>query len=265
MEHSHAIRKGVQLCSCMLLFCMRSTGAVPEHLVLKIPASFAELKDVRHTLEVYREACPWRVAFLLLSIYLFCQVPPLLALCPEATPKLAALLLVLACLNTHIRLKTACMAGMRKCLEPVTLDEAALHAILGSPNFMACLTTQDRPFQRQMLMQVFMMPGSSFLNVLAGSLLGTATAIPVVAVISTLGASGSYLLSRLVVKVLPLTKNPPKITPRCLFICMHPPLPPGCVSRCAPAWRAAACYATPQGNNPLDTQRGGMPCRIRNA
>jgi hypothetical protein len=49
--------------------------------------------------------------------------------------------------------------------------------------------------------QVFMMPGSSFLNVLAGSLLGTATAVPLVAVISTLGASGSYLLSRLVVKV----------------------------------------------------------------
>ncbi len=45
--------------------------------MLKIPASFAELKDVRHTLEVYRKACPWRVAFLLLAIYLFCQVPPL--------------------------------------------------------------------------------------------------------------------------------------------------------------------------------------------
>ena len=46
-----------------------------------------------------------------------------------------------------------------------------------------------------------MMPGSSFLNVLAGSLFGTAAAIPLVAVISTVGASGSYLLSRLVVKV----------------------------------------------------------------
>ena len=48
-----------------------------------------------------------------------------------------------------------------------------------------------------------MMPGSSFLNVLAGSLLGTAAAGPVVAVVSTLGASGSYLLSRLVVRVRP--------------------------------------------------------------
>ena len=49
--------------------------------------------------------------------------------------------------------------------------------------------------------QVFMMPGSSFLNLLAGSLYGTAVALPLIALLSTVGASGSYWLSRLVVKV----------------------------------------------------------------
>jgi len=49
--------------------------------------------------------------------------------------------------------------------------------------------------------QVFMMPGSSFMNVLAGSLYGSATAVPLVALLSTAGSSGSYWLSRLVVKV----------------------------------------------------------------
>lgn len=46
-----------------------------------------------------------------------------------------------------------------------------------------------------------MMPGCSFLNMLAGSLYGTAAAFPLVALLSTVGASGSYWLSRLVVKV----------------------------------------------------------------
>ena len=44
-----------------------------DQLTLKVPASFAELRDVRHTLEVYRRACPWHVALLLLAIYMFCQ------------------------------------------------------------------------------------------------------------------------------------------------------------------------------------------------
>lgn len=51
--------------------------------------------------------------------------------------------------------------------------------------------------------QVFMMPGSSFMNVLAGSLYGTTAAVPLVAFLSTAGSSGSYWLSRLVVKVGP--------------------------------------------------------------
>ena len=38
-----------------------------------MPASFAELRAVRHTLELYRQACPGKVALLLLSIYIFCQ------------------------------------------------------------------------------------------------------------------------------------------------------------------------------------------------
>lgn len=46
-----------------------------------------------------------------------------------------------------------------------------------------------------------MMPGSSFMNVLAGSLYGSATAVPMIALLSTAGSSGSYWLSRLVVKV----------------------------------------------------------------
>ncbi|EIE18579.1 snare associated Golgi protein, partial [Coccomyxa subellipsoidea C-169] len=48
--------------------------------------------------------------------------------------------------------------------------------------------------------QVFMMPGSSFMNVLAGSLYGSATAVPMIALLSTAGSCGSYWLSRLVVK-----------------------------------------------------------------
>ncbi|CAL8466066.1 g5602 [Coccomyxa elongata] len=51
-----------------------------------------------------------------------------------------------------------------------------------------------------LFLQVFMMPGSSFMNVLAGSLYGSATAVPMVALLSTAGSSGSYWLSRLVVK-----------------------------------------------------------------
>ena len=44
-----------------------------EKLLLKVPASFSELHAVRHTLELYRRACPGKVALLLLSIYIFCQ------------------------------------------------------------------------------------------------------------------------------------------------------------------------------------------------
>ena len=39
------------------------------------------------------------------------------------------------------------------------------------------------------------------MNVLAGSLYGSATAVPMIALLSTAGSSGSYWLSRLVVKV----------------------------------------------------------------
>ncbi len=61
-----------------------------------------------------------------------------------------------------------------------------------------------------------MMPGSSFMNVLAGSLYGSATAVPMIALLSTAGSCGSYWLSRLVVKVrtapfpLPNTLSPKK-------------------------------------------------------
>jgi hypothetical protein len=53
-----------------------------------------------------------------------------------------------------------------------------------------------------------MMPGSSFMNVLAGSLYGTTVAVPLVAFLSTTGSSGSYWLSRLVVKVRPRGRCP---------------------------------------------------------
>ena len=39
------------------------------------------------------------------------------------------------------------------------------------------------------------------MNVLAGSLYGSAAAVPMIALLSTAGSSGSYWLSRLVVKV----------------------------------------------------------------
>ena len=68
-------------------------------------------------------------------------------------------------------------------------------------------------------MQGFMMPGSSFMNVLAGSLYGAATAVPMIALLSTAGSSGNYWLSRLVVKVgRPLTSLPP-IQQACLDPC----------------------------------------------
>ena len=52
------------------------------------------------------------------------------------------------------------------------------------------------------LLQVFMVPGSSFMNVLAGSLYGTPVAVPFIAVASTVGSSGSFWLSKLLLKVL---------------------------------------------------------------
>ena len=51
------------------------------------------------------------------------------------------------------------------------------------------------------LPQVFMVPGSSFMNVLAGSLYGTPIAVPFIAVASTVGSSGSFWLSKLLLKV----------------------------------------------------------------
>ena len=51
------------------------------------------------------------------------------------------------------------------------------------------------------LLQVFMVPGSSFMNVLAGSLYGTPVAVPFIAVASTVGSSGSFWLSKLLLKV----------------------------------------------------------------
>ena len=50
------------------------------------------------------------------------------------------------------------------------------------------------------VMQVFMVPGSSFMNVLAGSLYGAPVAVPFIALASTVGSSGSFWLSRLLLK-----------------------------------------------------------------
>ena len=54
---------------------------------------------------------------------------------------------------------------------------------------------------QELAMQVFMMPGAIFINVLAGSLYGLWGPFIVIAGVSTLGASLNYWLSRLVVKV----------------------------------------------------------------
>ena len=49
--------------------------------------------------------------------------------------------------------------------------------------------------------QVFMVPGCSFMNVLAGSLYGVPIAVPFIALASTLGSSGSFWLSKFLLKV----------------------------------------------------------------
>lgn len=59
-----------------------------------------------------------------------------------------------------------------------------------------CFRTAD-------VVQVFMMPGAIFINVLAGSLYGLWGTFLVIAGVSTLGASLNYWLSRLVVRVRP--------------------------------------------------------------
>lgn len=66
------------------------------------------------------------------------------------------------------------------------------------------------------LLQVFMVPGSSFMNLLAGSLYGTSIAVPFIAVASTVGSSGSFWLSKLLLKV-SLSSAP---CPPCLM-CLH--------------------------------------------
>ena len=46
-----------------------------------------------------------------------------------------------------------------------------------------------------------MVPGCSFMNVLAGSLYGVPIAVPFIALASTLGSSGSFWLSKFLLKV----------------------------------------------------------------
>ena len=46
-----------------------------------------------------------------------------------------------------------------------------------------------------------MVPGCSFMNVLAGSLYGVPVAVPFIALASTLGSSGSFWLSKFLLKV----------------------------------------------------------------
>lgn len=57
------------------------------------------------------------------------------------------------------------------------------------------------------------------MNVLAGSLYGSATAVPLVALLSTAGSSGSYWLSRLVVKVHVLPKKAYRQPSNCMQCC----------------------------------------------
>ncbi|CAK0785972.1 hypothetical protein CVIRNUC_009185 [Coccomyxa viridis] len=62
-----------------------------------------------------------------------------------------------------------------------------------------------------LFMQVFMVPGCSFMNVLAGSLYGVPIAVPFIALASTLGSSGSFWLSKLLLKDIVVSLFPARI------------------------------------------------------
>ena len=62
-------------------------------------------------------------------------------------------------------------------------------------------------------MQVFMIPGAMFINVLAGSLYGLWGTFCVIACVSTMGAGLNYWLARLLVRV--------TLCLRCLHICQY--------------------------------------------
>ena len=74
------------------------------------------------------------------------------------------------------------------------------------------------PSGQSLFLQVFMMPGAIFINVLAGSLYGLWGTFLVIAAVSTLGASLNYWLSRLIVRVSLLqSKHSQPLTKLCLM------------------------------------------------
>lgn len=119
-------------------------GTSADSLLLKVPASFSELRAVRHTLELYRRACPGKVALLLLSIYIFCQA----RIAAPHQPPAPNGLVVQQCQTCNVELLVglavalACHAGT-SATESLAATDSALRSPLDSAHKQTCSGMQQ--------------------------------------------------------------------------------------------------------------------------
>ncbi len=191
-----------------------------EELLLKLPNNFQEAQAVKATLALYKENCSGHVIALLICLYLFMQVQFTLCMLDGIHSLSVAEQSVMHVHSVRpCRRVTSYAHALRFFPNDNNITLTACYSPAACIYYGLCTVSHDgccasKTKQAMSLwMQVFMIPGAMFINVLAGSLYGLWGTFCVIACVSTLGAGLNYWLARLLVRV--------TLCSGCLHICQY--------------------------------------------